>query len=144
MPQFDGEVVIGNLDMQIVTGIEGLDELEEAFVTGGNKRAVYLFLKRVELDAAQILVKSAQGWAPYRTGDLEGDIHRHVFRTNDGVYVRVGPSQDTFYGLIQEFGSPKGNIPALHWLYNSAVEVQDEVLEKFYTGVTEGLEAMKK
>jgi hypothetical protein len=58
--------------------------------------------------------------------------------------VRVGPSQDTFYGLIQEFGSPTENIPAQHWLEMAARSVQDEVLEEFVTGLNDGLEDMKK
>jgi adenine-specific DNA methylase len=57
--------------------------------------------------------------------------------------VRVGPGSETFYGMFQEFGAPEANVSALHWLENSAREVQDQVLEEYYNGLREGLEDMK-
>jgi len=131
------------MDIKVVTNIEGLDELEEAF-TAGSKRAVKKFLRRIEMRAAKILVDSAEDFAPKETGALAGDIHRQTVRGDGSLTVRVGPSRETFYGLIQEFGAPEANVPALHWLEDSARAVQDEVLEKFYTGLTEGLNDMKK
>ena len=136
---------MADLDIEIVTEIEGLDELEEAF-TGGSKRAIKKFLRHVEFQAAKVLVDSAEQAAPYRTGLLEEDIHRMTVTDNSTgtLTVRVGPSQETFYGLIQEMGAPDENIPALHWLENSARAVQGEVLEQYYTGLKEGLEDMKR
>jgi hypothetical protein len=136
---------MADVDISVVTNIDGLDELEEAFTTG-SKRAVRKFLRRVEFQAAKVLVKSAEEHAPYRTGELESDIHRQtVLDSSSGTLtVRVGPSQEAFYGLIQEIGAPDENVPALHWLRDSAVAVQDEVLEQFVTGLQEGLEDMKK
>lgn len=131
------------MDVEVITDISGLEELEEAF-TEGSKRAVKKFLRHVEMQAANVLVKSAEESAPYLTGALEADIHRQSVVSDGALTVRVGPSQDTFYGLIQEFGSPSENIPAQHWLEMSARSVQDEVLEEFISGLNNGLEDMKK
>lgn len=136
---------MADMDIEVVTEIEGLDELEEAF-TGGSARAIKKFLRHVEFQAAKVLVESAEEYCPYRTGELEENIHRQTVIDNSSgtVTVRVGPSQQTFYGLIQEMGAPSENIPALHWLENSARAVQGEVLEEYQTGLTEGLEDMKR
>lgn len=134
---------MADLEISVVTNIEGLDELEEAF-TSGAKRAVKKFLRRVEMNAAKILVASAEDAAPKETGNLADDIHRQTVSGDGSLTVRVGPSQEAFYGSFQEFGAPEANVPALHWLENSARAVQDEVLEQFYTGLTEGLNDMKK
>jgi HK97 gp10 family phage protein len=131
------------MDVEVITEISGLEELEEAF-TEGSKRAVKKFLRHVEMQAANVLVKSAEESAPYFTGALEADIHRQSVLSDGALTVRVGPSQETFYGLIQEFGCPEKNIPAQHWLETSARSVQDEVLEEFISGLNEGLEDMKK
>lgn len=133
------------IEITVVTNIEGLDELEEAF-TQGSKRAVKKFLRRVEMRAANILVESAEECAPYRTGELESDIHRQsVLDSRAGTMtVRVGPSKQTFYGLMQEIGIPSENVPALHWLENSARAKQDAVLQEYCDALTEGLEAMKR
>jgi HK97 gp10 family phage protein len=96
------------------------------------------------MKAAKILVDSAERNAPRESGDLSEDIHRQTKQSDGALTVRVGPSRETFYGLIQEFGSLEANIPAQHWLENSARAVQDEVLEEFYSGLTEGLNDMKK
>jgi HK97 gp10 family phage protein len=133
---------MADLDIEIVTNIEGLDELEEAF-TQGSRRAVKKFLRKVEMQAAKPLVESAKQYAPYDTGHLESDIHRESQVTEDALTVRVGPGKDTFYGQFQEFGAPEANVPALHWLENSARAVQDEVLEAYYDALNEGLEDMK-
>lgn len=132
---------MADLDLEIVTNIEGLDELEEAF-TNGAKRAVKTFLRHVEMQAAKPIIESAKQNAPYRTGALELDIHRTSVTSDGALTLRIGPSQQTFYGLIQEFGD--AHVPALHWLENSARAVQDEVLQEFYDALTEGLEDMKK
>lgn len=132
-------------DIQITTvsNIEGLDELEEAF-KDGSKRAVRKFLRGVEMKAAKVLVDSAKSNAPYNTGRLESDIHRQTVQGDGSLTVRVGPSVNTFYGMIQEFGAPEVNVPAQHWLEESAKAVQSEVLEAFHNGLTEGLADMKK
>lgn len=136
---------MADLDLEIVTNIEGLEELEEAF-TGGSKRAIKKFLRHVEFKAAKVLVVSAEESAPYRKGTLEGDIHRmSTVDSSDGVLtVRVGPSRNTFYGLMQELGVPEENIPATHWLEKSAIKVQQQVLEEYHSGLAEGLEDMKR
>jgi HK97 gp10 family phage protein len=134
---------MADLDVKIVTDIEGLDELEEAF-TNGSKRAVKKFLRKVEMKAAKVLVDSAKEFAPYETGHLEGDMHRQVIQGDGTLTVRVGPSKDTFYGMFQEFGAPEANVPALHWLEQSAKAVEPKVLEEYVEAVNEGLEDMKK
>lgn len=134
---------MADLDIEIVTNIEGLDELEEA-LTEGSRRAVKKFLRKVEMKAAKPLVESAKQYAPYETGRLETDIHRQTITNSDGMTVRVGPSSEAFHGQFQEFGAPEANVPALHWLENSARAVQDQVLEAYADALTEGLEDMKK
>ena len=132
---------MADLDLEIVTNIEGLDELEEAF-TNGAKRAVKKFLRHVEMQAAKPIIEAAKQTAPYRTGDLSMDIHRQSVTSDGAITLRIGPSQETFYGLIQEFGD--AHVPALHWLENAARSAQDEVLQEFYDALKEGLEDMKK
>jgi hypothetical protein len=134
---------MADIDIQVATGLEGLDEVEEAF-TSGSKRAVKKFLRRVEMKAAKILVKSAEEFAPYESGNLESDIGRQSVQSEGALTVRVGPNSRAFYGLFQELGAPEAHVLALHWLEESAKAVQDKVLEEFYTGLREGLEEMKK
>lgn len=136
---------MADMDMEIVTEVEGLAELEEAF-TGGSARAIKKFLRHVEFKAAKVLVDSAEEFCPYRTGELEENIHRQTVIDNSTgtVTVRVGPSRQTFYGLVQELGAPSEKIPALHWLEDSARAVQGEVLEEYQIGLRDGLNDMKK
>jgi len=58
---------MADLDIEIVTNIEGLDELEEAF-TEGSKRAVKKFLRHVEMEASKPIIEEAKQTAPYLTG----------------------------------------------------------------------------
>lgn len=136
---------MADVNIEVVTNVEGLDELEEAFTTG-NKRAVKKFLRRVEMRAAKILQKSAEAHAPVDTGKLSEDIHRQsvMDSANGTLTVRVGPGSEAFYGMFQELGAPEANVPAQHWLQKAAEAVQNEVLEEFYTALQEGLEDMKK
>ena len=132
---------MADLDIEIVTDIEGLDELEEAF-TDGAKRAVKKFLRHVEMEASKPIIEEAKQTAPYLTGALANDLHRESVMSDGQLTLRIGPSRETFYGLIQELGD--AHVPALHWLESAAISVQDEVLEKFHDALTEGLEDMKK
>lgn len=134
---------MADVDIEIVTEIKGLDELEEAFTAGG-VRAVKKFLRRVEMQAAGLLKESAERYAPELTGALADDIHRQTVQGDGTLTVRVGPSKETFYGLIQEFGAPEKNIIGTPWLEQSAKAVQTDVLEEYYEGLREGLEDMKK
>ena len=129
-------------DVEVITDIEGLDELEEAF-TQGSKRAVKKFLRRVEMRAAKLLKDALSEEAPYDTGDLSEDIHTQTVQSDGALTVRVGPSKATFYGMFQEFGAPEANVPAQHWMENTAKEHQDEVLQEYMDALTEGLEDMK-
>jgi HK97 gp10 family phage protein len=135
---------VADIDISVVTNIEGLDEFEADLIEGG-PRAAKKFLRRIGFKAAKILVDAAEQAAPYRTGELEGDIHRQtVTDSAEGTLtVRVGPSKATWYGLVQEIGAPDENIPALHWLENSARSVQNEVLDEYMNATTEALEGMK-
>ena len=137
----------GALDLEMVTNIEGLDELEEAF-TEGSKRAVKKFLTRVEKRAAKVLQNALERETPpsIRTGNLEDNIEIQVLKDTSGgaLTVKVGPNRDAFYGWIQEIGAPSENIPALHWAENAARGCQDEVLEEYMDGLSDGLEDMKR
>lgn len=132
---------MADLDIEVVTNIEGLEDLEEAF-TNGSKRAVKKFLRKVEMQAAKPLVESAKQFAPYETGNLEMEEHRMSVTSDGAMTVRVGPSARAYYGIFQEFGTEHN--PALHWLENSARAVQDDVLERYFEALSEGLEDMKK
>ena len=134
---------MADMDVQIVTNVEGLEELEEAF-KDGSKRAIVKFLRRVEMKVAKLLVDSAKQCAPYFTGRLESDIHRQSVVGDGTLTVRVGPGRETFYGQFQEFGAPAANVPALHWLENSARAVEGAVLETFQQELTDALGEMKK
>ena len=134
---------MADVDIEIVTNIEGLDELEEAF-TEGSKRAVKKFLTRVEKRAAKILKDALSEEAPYETGRLSEDIHIQSVTGQGALTVRVGPSSDAYYGIFQEFGAPEAHVPALHWMEDTAKEHQDEVLDAYMQAVTDGLEDMKK
>ena len=131
------------LDVEIITGIEGLAELEEAF-TNGSKRAVKKYLRKAEMDAAKLLVESAKSYAPEHSGNLETDIHRQTIVSDGALTVKVGPSKSAFYGIFQEFGAPEAGVPAEHWLENSAKKVQEAVLQTLCDALTEGLEDMKR
>jgi HK97 gp10 family phage protein len=134
---------MADVSIEIVTEIEGLDELEKAF-TEGSKRAVKKFLRSVEMKAAKLLMDSARAYAPYDTGFLDSQIHRETVVTSDGALtVRVGPSSEGFYGMFSEFGAPEANVPAQHWLENSARAVQDDVLDKYMEVLGEALDEMK-
>jgi HK97 gp10 family phage protein len=133
---------MADIDIEVVTNIEGLDELEEAF-TNGSKRAVRKFLRSVEMKATKPLVQSAKEFAPYETGRLEMDIHRQSVTGDGTLTMRVGPGKDAFYGQFQEFGAPEANVPAQHWLENAARASQDEVLEVYYSELSDALEEMK-
>lgn len=128
-------------EITIITDIEGLDELEEAF-TEGSKRAVKKFLRGVEMRAAKVLKTALSAEAPWDTGRLSEDIHTQTRQSGGALVVRIGPSRNTFYGLFQEFGTPTE--PAQHWMELTAREHQDEVLEKYFDALTEGLQDMKK
>lgn len=132
---------MADIEITMVTNVEGLEELEEA-LNAGPKRTVAKFLRRVEMKASKILVDSAEEYAPYLTGHLEGDIHRMSVLSDGALTVRVGPSQQTFYGLIQELGDE--HVAAQHWLENSARAVQSEVLDTYHEELTEALKEMKK
>lgn len=132
---------MADIDVTIVTQIEGLDELEEAF-THGSARAVKKFLRRVEMKAAKPLVESAKQFAPYETGNLEMEEHRQSVTSDGALTIRVGPSSRAYYGMFQEFGTI--HVPALHWLENSARAVQDRVLEEYYQALSDGLQDMKR
>lgn len=134
---------MADIDIQVITNIEGLEEVEEAF-TQGSRRAVKKFLRRVEMRAAKVLMESAKQFSPVLTGRLEDSIHRESVMGDGSLTVRVGPTKDAFYGLIQEFGAPEVHVPALHWLENSARAVQNEVLETFLVELQSGLEDMKR
>lgn len=137
------EMKMADIEIQIVTDIEGLDELEEAF-TNGSKRAVKKFLRRVEMRAAKVLKDALSEEAPYETGALSEDIHTQTVPGDGTLTVRVGPSKETFWGLFQEFGAPEAHVPAQHWMELTAKEHQDEVLDEFMAGVSDGLQDMKK
>ena len=134
---------MADVDIEIVTNIEGLDELEEAF-TGGSKRAVRKFLSKVEKKAARILKDALSQEAPYETGQLSEDIHIQTVKSDGALTCRVGPSSDSYYGIFQEFGAPEANVPALHWMELTAKEHQEEVLEAYVEAANNGLEDMKK
>jgi HK97 gp10 family phage protein len=134
---------MADLDIEIVTNISGLEELEEA-LTEGSKRAVTKFLRKVEKQAGKILKDALSEEAPYAEGNLSSDIHMESKTEGGALTVRIGPGREGFYGIFQEFGAPEAHVPALHWMELTAKEHQQEVLESYMQALTEGLEDMKK
>lgn len=131
-----------DIELEVIANIEGLEELEES-LTQGSRRAAKKFLQRAHTRAGKILQESAEENAPYQEGDLAGEIYIDTTTNNDGMLTRVGPTKSVFWGLIQEFGAPEANVPALHWLEESAKEVKDEVLAEYMQALDDGLQDMK-
>ena len=129
---------MADIDIQVVTDIEGLDALEMALLEGGPK-AARKFMRQVEKRPAKVLKDALSEEAPYETGQLSEVIHTQSITSDGALTVRVGPSKDGFYGLFQEFGAPEANVPAQHWMETTAKEHQDEVLQEFMDAVSEGL-----
>lgn len=126
----------------IVMKLEGFEELAEA-LDAGSKRAVKKFLARVEKKAAKVLKDALSEEAPYDQGDLADDIHITTTTEDGALLCRVGPSKQTFYGMFQEFGAPEANVPAQHWMENTAKEHEDEVAEAYMDALNAGIEDMK-
>lgn len=133
---------MADIGIEITCDIEGLDELEAALLEGAPKMAKK-FLRQVHSRAGNLLKESAEGNAPHHTGELAGDIHTQTTTSKDGMLTRVGMSRETFWGLFQEFGAPEANVTGQHWLEQSAVEVQDQVLDEYIQAVDDGLSEMK-
>jgi HK97 gp10 family phage protein len=136
--------LVADVDIEIVTNIEGLDELATD-LEEGSRRAAIKFIRHAEVQASKPLIAAARETAPYLTGRLEGDLHKQsvIDGAAGTLTMRVGPGKDSFYGQFQEFGAPEANVPALHWLEDAARSVQEEVLQTFMDALTEGLEDMK-
>jgi HK97 gp10 family phage protein len=134
---------MADIGIDIRTDVQGLEELEEAF-TDGSKRAIVKFLRKVEKGAAKVLKDALSADAPYKEGFLSDDIHIMSIVGDGLLTVRVGPGKEGFYGIFQEFGAPEANVPAQHWMELTAKEHQEEVLQQYMDGCTEGLQDMKK
>jgi len=134
---------MADMDVTIVTNIEGLDEFEAACIEG-SPRAVAKFLRTVHKTAAKVLKTSAELNAPIETGNLDRHIGVSTTTNTEGMLTRVGPDRSAFYGTFPEWGAPEHNVPATHWLENSAKAVQGEVLERYHEALALGLEELKR
>jgi HK97 gp10 family phage protein len=123
-------------DIEIITNISGLDELERTLTEGG-KRAAKNFLRKVEKTAAKIFQSNAENTAPVDTGFLSDHINVSSRVQGDTLTVQVGPSPKAFYGLFQEFGTE--DQPAQHWLNRAFEESKDEALTELINTATEML-----
>jgi HK97 gp10 family phage protein len=130
-------------DIEVVTNITGLDELETTLNEGG-KQAAVKFLRKVEKTAARIFQTAAEGTAPYDTGNLAENIGIGSSLLGDTLTVRVGPRPAAFYGLFQEFGAPEAHVPAQHWLSRAFDETKDEALNEVVNTATETLNDLAK
>jgi HK97 gp10 family phage protein len=132
---------MADIYIETVINLDGLDVVE-AILNEGSKKAAKKFLRKVDMKAAKVLLDALKANAPHRTDALELNIKRQTVTTDDAITVRVGPSQNVFYGAMLEWGAPEANVPAEHWAEFAAIGVQDKVLEEFYAALQEGLEDM--
>jgi len=128
-------------DIEIITNLEGLDELEKT-LTSGSKGAVKRFLRAGEKKAARVIQAAAIDNAPELTGVLKENIKVSSSVSGDTLNVRVGPSPEAFYGIFQEFGTEFQ--PGQHWLSISFDESKDEALGVFLSEATDSLQEMAK
>jgi len=132
---------MADINIELVTNLDGLDVLE-AVLNEGSPRAAKKYLRRAEMKGTKILVDALETAAPVESGKLETEIGRQTVLTEDALTVRVGPSQNAFYGGMQEWGAPEAGVAATHWAERAARGVESRVLEEFYTALQEGLDSM--
>lgn len=130
-------------DVEIITNICGLDELEQTLIAGG-KSAAQKFLRNVEKKAAQPVLEAMQETVPIGlTGDLLVALKMQSQTAQDGMVVKVGPTSDENYiGRFAEFGTEKQ--PAQHWMSRAFSNSKEAALDGFIQAATESLNEMTK
>lgn len=84
--------------------IEGWEELEAKLQQMADNINSQEVLENALMDGAEIVRGAAQAQAPYRTGQLSGNIEVSK-RGREKYSVRVGPSGSGFYGRFLEYGT---------------------------------------
>jgi HK97 gp10 family phage protein len=130
-------------DIDIITNLTGLDELEQTLIAGGQKSA-QKFLRTVEKKAAQPVLEAMQETVPIGlTGDLLVSLKIQSQSAKDGVVVMIGPTSDeNFIGRFSNFGTEKQ--PATHWMDRAWAASKEAALDGFIQAATESLNEMSK
>lgn len=102
--------------MKVELRVAGLSELKrklERVQVHARGRVISAALMR----AAEPIRRDAEANAPKRTGRLGRGMQKDVLETSPtSAIVAVGPEEDEFYGVFQEFGAPGQNVPAQPFL----------------------------
>jgi len=129
-------------DVEIITNISGLDELEDALNAGG-KKAAQRFLRSIERKAAKVVLNAMEETVPVVTGALRDSLAIRSTTGQDGLTVMVGPTKDENYiGRFTEFGTVKQ--PAQHWMDEAFQSSKEESLTVLIEEATKSLEEMKE
>jgi hypothetical protein len=100
--------------------VEGLRTLRASLKSAGLELAD---LKRAHADVAQLVVRAAAPHAPHRTGALAASTRPSG--TQSAAVVRAGRASIPYAGPIH-WGWPRRGIPAQPWLYDAAVNSQQQ------------------
>lgn len=86
--------------------IEGWEELKAKLRGLGDTIDSKELIQDALMEGAEIVQEAISSGAPYRTGQLSGDIN--ISKESDPKYsVRIGPGKAGFYGRFNEFGTSK-------------------------------------
>lgn len=107
---------------RISVEIEGTKELEKAFARLGKQASEHL--EESVLSGAEIIRQSAIQKAPYKTGNLRGNIEKATSLKSFGrVEVDIGPNRKAWYAHFLEYGTSK--MPAKPFLRPAIDENRD-------------------
>jgi HK97 gp10 family phage protein len=127
-------------DIEIVTDIQGLDELE-ATLTEGSRKAALKFLRNAEKKAARPVLDAQRMTVPIDYGDLLEALKISSSTRGDTLTVRVGPDKSQNYiGRFTEFGTI--DQPAQHWMSRAFDASKESALDAFIEVATDSLEEM--
>jgi hypothetical protein len=100
--------------------VQGLKTLRRSLKAAGVSVAD---LKDAHARVAQLVVTSAAGHAPHRSGALAGSVRGSG--TQSAAIVRAGRASVPYAGPIH-WGWPSRHITARPWLYEAAVDSQEQ------------------
>lgn len=93
---------MGDVSRSTITGAKDLDRLLKRLPTKIAGKILQSSLRA----GAMVIVKDARTRAPMRTGTLRREIvARKTKGAPSSAAVTIGPTQDAFWGLLQEFGT---------------------------------------
>lgn len=118
--------------------VRGLDNLQR---TMGNLADDLDDLADTSAAAADILVGSAQGYAPRRTGRLRGSIEAKSTRT--GATVTAGVGIVSPYPAVHEYGSRRRHITGSHYMRKAAESKERAVVNEYEKSVDKSVRQVK-